>query len=114
MHFCDGLRVYKYIIIPLLTGQAVFCASVGCSAVSDSATPRPVTHQSSLSMEFSRQEYWNELLFSSPGDLPNTGTELRSPALQIDSLAYELPGNPFVILGLEYISCVLTAFVKAA
>ena len=82
--------------------------------MSDSVTWWAVAHQAPLSMGFLRQEYWNELLFSSPGDLPNTGTELRSPALQIDSLAYELPGNPFVILGLEYISCVLTAFVKAA
>ena len=26
-----------------------------------------------LSMEFSRQEYWRELPFPSPGDLPNGG-----------------------------------------
>ena len=29
----------------------------------------------SLSMEFSRQEYWSGLPFASPGDLPNPGTE---------------------------------------
>ena len=29
-------------------------------------------------MEFSRQEYWNRLSFSTPGDLPNPGTELDS------------------------------------
>ena len=40
-------------------------------------------------MEFSRQEYWNELPFPSPGDLPNPG----SPALQADALPYEPPGN---------------------
>ena len=28
------------------------------------------------------------------GDLPNPGTELRSPALQADSLASESPGKP--------------------
>ena len=35
-------------------------------------------------MEFSRQEYWNELLFHPPGDLPDAGAELAflgSPAL---------------------------------
>ena len=32
-------------------------------------------------MGFSRPEYWNGLPFPSPGDLPNSGTEPRSPAL---------------------------------
>ena len=32
---------------------------VTCSLVSNSATPWTVAHQSPLSMEFSRQEYWN-------------------------------------------------------
>ena len=34
-----------------------------------------------LSMQFSRQEYWSGLPFPSPGDLPNLGIELGSPAL---------------------------------
>ena len=33
---------------------------------------------------FSRQEYWSGWPFSSPGDLPNPGIQLRSPALQAD------------------------------
>ena len=45
-----------------------------------------------LSVEFSRQEYWSGLPFSSPGDLPDQGMELRSPALQTDSLPSEPPG----------------------
>ena len=32
-----------------------------------------------LSIGFSRQEYWSELAFPSPGDLPNPGIELVSP-----------------------------------
>ena len=40
-------------------------------------------------MEFSRQEYWNGLPFSPPGDLPNPGVEPESAA----SLA--LAGGPF-------------------
>ena len=35
-----------------------------------------------LSMEFSRQEYWSGLPFLSPGDLPDSGIEPRSPTLQ--------------------------------
>ena len=34
-------------------------------------TPWTVACQASLSMGFSRQEYWSRFLFSSPGDLPN-------------------------------------------
>ena len=32
--------------------------------------------------------------FPSPGDLPDPGIELRSPALQTDSLPSEPPGKP--------------------
>ena len=32
-------------------------------------------------MGFSRQEYWSGLPFPSPGDLPDPGTEPRSPFL---------------------------------
>ena len=44
-------------------------------------------------MEFSRQEYWSSLPSSSPGDLPDPGTEPGSPALQADSLPSEPPGK---------------------
>ena len=47
-----------------------------------------------LSMGFSRQEYWSGLPFPSPGELPDSGTELRSPALQADTLPTELHGKP--------------------
>ena len=49
-------------------------------------------------MEFSRQEYWNGLPFPSPGDLPNPGIELGSPALQADSLPSEPPGEACVLV----------------
>ena len=49
-----------------------------------------------LSMEFSRQEYWGELPFPSPGDFPNPGIEPRSPVLQADSLPSEPPGKSSV------------------
>ena len=59
------------------------------SVVSDSVTQWTVDCQASLSMEFSRQEYWNGLPFPSPEDLPDPGTEPWSPALQAASLPTE-------------------------
>ena len=49
---------------------------------------------SSLSMKFSRQDYWSGLPFPFPGDLPDPGIKPGSPALQADSLPSELPGKP--------------------
>ena len=51
-----------------------------------------------VSMEFSRQEYWGELPFPSPGDLPNPGIKPRSLALQADSLPSEPPGKPVEVI----------------
>ena len=47
-----------------------------------------VAHQASLSMGFSRQEYWSRLPCLPPGDLPNPGTEPKSmsPTLAVLSL----------------------------
>ena len=71
------------------------CASIGggglvaksCDSCNPTACLAP------LSMGFSRQQHWSGLPFPSPGDLPNTGIEPRSPALQADSLPSELRGN---------------------
>ena len=41
--------------------------------------PWTVALQAPLSMEFSRQGYWSELSFPSPGDLPDPGMEPGSP-----------------------------------
>ena len=42
------------------------------------AVPRTVAHQVSLSMGFSRQEYWSGLPCLAPGDLPNSEIEPAS------------------------------------
>ena len=42
------------------------------------ATPWTVTCQTPLSMEFSRQEYWNGLPFPTPGNLPDPRIKLSS------------------------------------
>ena len=44
-------------------------------------------------MGFSRQEYWSELPFPSPGDLPDPGIELASPALAGGFFTTEPPGK---------------------
>ena len=56
--------------------------------------PWTVAHQSPLSKEFSRQEYWSGLPFSSPGDLLNPGNKPVTLALQADSLQTEPLGKP--------------------
>ena len=48
--------------------------SLGC--VQLSVAPRTVACQAPLPMEFSRQEYWNGVLFLTPGDLPHPAIEL--------------------------------------
>ena len=67
-----------------------------CSVMSDSAISWTIALQASLSMEFSRQEYWSGLPFPSPGDLPNPGIEPVSLCLlhQADSFTTESPGKP--------------------
>ena len=52
-----------------------------------------IAHQAPLSMDFSMQEYWSGWTFPSPGDLPHTGIEHMTPALQTDSLPSEPPGK---------------------
>ena len=46
-----------------------------CSFMSISVTQWIIARQAPLSMRFPRQEYWNGLSFTSPGDLPDPGTE---------------------------------------
>ena len=41
-------------------------------------TPETVAHQAPPSMEFSRQKYWRDWPFPSPGDLPTTATKSGS------------------------------------
>ena len=59
-------------------------------------TPWTIPCQAPLSMGFSRQEYWNELPFPSPGDLPNSGIKPASPLSPalVDSLPLSHLGSP--------------------
>ena len=65
--------------------------------MSDSATLWAVAHQAPLFMGFCRQEDWSGLPCPPPGDLPDPGIELGSPAtpaLQADSLSLSHQGSP--------------------
>ena len=58
-----------------------------------------LAHQASLSVGFSRQEYWSGLLYPPPGGLPDPGiqpTSLTSPGLAGCSSPLEPPGKPDV------------------
>ena len=55
---------------------------------------RWLPHQASLSLGFSRQEYWSCLPLPPPGDLPNPGIEPVSPALAGGCFTTEPPGKP--------------------
>ena len=63
-----------------------------------SAIPWTVAYQASLSVGFSRQEYWSGLPFPSPGDLPDPGIKPRSPTLQANTLPSEPPGKHYKYL----------------
>ena len=60
------------------------------------STPCTIAHQASLSVEFSRQEYWSGLPFPSPGHLPDSGIKPGSPSLQADSLLTESTPTHFL------------------
>ena len=67
------------------------CAVRSRSIMSDSLLPQGlyVAQQDSLSIKFSKQEYWSGLPLPPPADLPNPGIQIASPTLllQVDSLA---------------------------
>ena len=71
-----------------------------------SATPRTVAHQSPLSMEFFRQEYWSGLASPTPGDLPSQGSNPHLLCLlhwQVDSLSLSQLESPLSVLRILFV-----------
>ena len=68
---------------------------------------RTVVYQASLSMGFSRQEYWSGLPFPSPGDLPDPGIEPGSSALEANTLTSEPPWKPLITIHIISISVII-------
>ena len=82
---------YKATITLIPKPDSKVLAAPLCPALCNPMDCRPP--QAPLSMGFSRQEYWSGLPCASPGDLPDSGIESRSPALQADSLPSEPLGE---------------------
>ena len=83
-YFFSVIRMYA---LSATQSYPVLCDMMDCSA------------QAPLSMGFSRQGHWSGLPCPSPGDLPDSGIEPGSPALQADALPSELPGKSSSSLG---------------
>ena len=67
MHYCDEpFAVWDY--YPVVDDNGNF---------TEYAEVEPLDEVPPLSMEFSRQEYWSDLPFPSPGDLPNPMDQTR-------------------------------------
>ena len=92
--FDNRIRRTWSVLSKIMTSMKVKVKVKSLSHVQLFATPWTVTYQAPWSMGFSRQEYWSELPFPFPGDLPNPGIEPGSPALQIDALPSEPLGKP--------------------
>ena len=101
----DKLSMLKSRDITLLT--KVYIVKVKVLVARSSLTlcnPMDCSLPGSSVMEFSRQEHWSGLLFPSPGDLPDPGTESVSPvspALAGGFSTAEPPGKFAVALFLK-------------
>ena len=60
------------------------------------ATPWTAAHQAPQSTGFFRQEYWSGLPSPPPGDPPNPGIKLTSPALTGGFFSTNTPGKPHI------------------
>ena len=80
------------------------------------AIPWTVASQVTLSMEFSKQEYWRRVPIPIPGDLPQPGTEPLSPAFPAFAGGFFTtapPGLPAKWVGPPILSfhCILSSFL---
>ena len=82
----------------LVQSDAVWGLMAACtlSCVRLFATPQTEARQVPLSMGFPRQEYWSELPFPPPEDLPRSGIEPGSPVSPALAgfFTSEPPGKP--------------------
>ena len=88
----EGASSSKHLQLQLVVVVQLLCSALSHSVMSDSLPPW------TLSMGFSRQEYWSGLPCPFPVHLPNPGIEPRSPSLQADSLPSEPPAKSCLTL----------------
>ena len=74
------------------------CGCLVTKSCPPNGDPMDCSQTGSSGHDFPRQECWSGLSFPSPGQLPNPGIEVVSPALQVDSLLTELPGKPKIYM----------------
>ena len=76
------------------------CAVLSCSVVSDSLWLHGLQPARLLCpWGFSRQEYWSGLPYPPPGNLPNPGIKLGSPALPADFYQLSYQGSLKILHG---------------
>ena len=96
MSVCLRFQENDRVLVVILRYYILLCMCVcqSFSCVLLFVTPWTVAHQASLSMEFSKQEYWHGQPFASPGDLPNSG--IKSGLLHCRQILYHLShqGSP--------------------
>ena len=101
VHGIFQVRTLEWVALPFSRGSSrprgqthVPYVSKSCLTFYD---PVDHSHQTPLSVGFSRQEYWSELPFPSLGDLPAPGVESVSPTLAGRFFTLEPPGKPICI-----------------
>ena len=91
-HCRRNLHNTAYSCCPLLIPVCAMLSSFSCVRFFEALWT--VACQTPLAVGFPRQEYWNWLPFPPPGNLPDLGIKLESPALQADSLPLNHQGFP--------------------
>ena len=77
LNYLEPVSCFSPLGVSAMVDSLITCSR---SVVSESlGPPWTVAHQASLSMEISRQEYWNWLPFPLQEDLPYPGIEPKSP-----------------------------------
>ena len=93
-----AFQIYKF-----KDSFSLSCAVLSRSVVSNSLRPHGLQPaRLPCPWGFPRQEYWSGLPCPPPGDLPNSGIEPRSPALQADSLHLSHQGSPSFAIRMDY------------
>ena len=88
------LVFFSYTVIFILCYVELYAMLSCFSHIWVFATLWIVVHQASLSMGFSRQDYWSGLPCPPPGDLPCPGIKPAAPALQADLALLSHQGSP--------------------
>ena len=78
------------------------------------ATSWTIACQAPLSMEFSRQEFWNGLPFPTPGDLPDPGIETTSLASPASACRFFTLRHHKMFKSSQFITCIIIQFINVS